>query len=167
MVKVASLTNIPDVWTVNSLAKMYDTLYDIYGNKSRKSGKDIVKALIEMTLTCKSETINQAFAPTIHARNKSMNESHAGDSSAPNKTQEARSPQDQLAKFIVQKTLGSSSTNFKNCYMQTLFWVPYDLEGVFPHHVLKHTAQAVLSWFSSYIILQAYGNFIMLTITFC
>lgn len=166
--QLVQLKNIPAVWTVRSLAKMFDVLYDIYGNKSHKSGELIVKALIEMALTQDWNLINEAFAPEsatpvitsgTSTPTKSSIEALPLNTSTPAKLQDKKNPRDFLAKFIGKAT-GDTGTNFKSCYMQTNFWASYDLKNLRRHLVAKHATQAVLSWLSSYIILQAYGTYI-------
>ncbi len=157
--KILSLSNIPEIWSVKSLAKIYTALYDIFGNQSHGSGEDIVKAVVEMTLTQDTNVINGAFVPSIINLTTTTNKRIA-DTSPLLELTTKNSDREVVAKFLTRKTLkhGPGHSNFKSCYMQTVGWAPYEFDPKLPQS--KHTARAILSWFSSYIILQAYRKYV-------
>ncbi len=144
--ELIALYNLPRSWSVKSLAKIYETLFDIYNSKQFGTPENTVKALVEIGLTKNVDEINEVFIPDPTGITK--------DEASELKKKRTRFG-GLVAKYAVE--VGSYS-NSAQSYGGTVCWTRYNKldKGI----KSKHLSRCVLSWISSYIILQSYGKIV-------
>lgn len=144
------LHNIPKVWSVKSLGKIFEQLFDIYHNVSHGTPEDTVKAIIEAALTQGPKLIDESF-----------NKVHDSTPFTQYQLSQKGSSKDLLAGFIARNTV-STNTSYKRFYFATATGNSY------PENVAnlsdKERAKLIMTWLTSFIIISAFGEKILVFI---
>lgn len=133
------MENIPSVWSLESLAMVFDSLGELAGSKYQAKGVDVVRAILEIGLTLSLEDINFAYETDKHHEKSSY---VCGSRNLPKK----------FINQFLDYTTGRHS-NFRFFYEKAF--------GMKPIPTVVKTygdaAKLLISWFSSYLLLNTIG----------
>lgn len=130
------MDTFPSSWSFATLGKLFDELGVVSNSKYRASGVNTVKALVELGLTLPKNDLNCAFKNDENVIKSTINEC-------------------KLTESFLNLTVGRH-VNFKGFYNK-----------VFGKRICNggkctyaDIARLIISWLSSYILLNVYGEFL-------
>lgn len=130
------------MWTFESLGKVFDVLGKFTRSKYLAKGVEIVRAIVELGLTMPAEDLNAIFN---HPATEQFDATY----------QEKR---DFFVSRVLDFTSSGRHTNFINFY-KSVFGKKFGDDQGNHHKTFTDGARLLLSWFTTYILLNVFGKY--------